>query len=383
MADRTNGLNNVDIGSGRRGFRNRNLGLGQAGTIVDAEWANGLQEEVVRTLELLGLTPSAVNREQLIQALRRLASGNITTLSANTTLTADSAGLVQVSASGGNVTLILPAVNAAGGAPLRFDILRTDTSGNTLTVQRAGSDTIEGATSLTIPPGGRLALIGDGASIWRQGTGPGRLLGVRVFSSTQTYTQTPGTRYVIVEAAGGGGGGAGSVATGASGTSIGTPGAAGAGGIGLYTSGFSGVTVTIGAAGTAGGTGGNGGTGGTTSFGALLSCPGGTGGQASGANTVLITGGQGNTSVPTGANIRAFASDGGGVCISASLAAGYGGGGGRSIFGPGGNAVSINQNGSAGIAPGSGGSGTAAFNNGVGLNGAAGAAGLCVIWEYA
>lgn len=167
MADRTNGLNNTDIGSGRRGFRNRNLGLGQAGTIVDAEWANGIQEEIIRLIEMAGIAPSAANREQMLQAVRRLSGGNVRTLSATGSLTADDAGLVLVDAGSGNRVITLPAANAAGGNPLRITLARIDSSANTVTVQRAGADTIEGATSLDLPGVERLSLVSDGASAWR------------------------------------------------------------------------------------------------------------------------------------------------------------------------------------------------------------------------
>lgn len=156
----------VDIGSGRRGFRDRNLSLSQAGTIPGATWFNGAQEEIVRAIELMGLTPSDANREQLIQAMRRLAGGNITSLTANASLTPDSSGLILVSAASGNVTLTLSAANAVSGLPQRMTIVRTDTSANTVTVQRAGADTIEGATSLTLPIGARLVLLSDGTGQW-------------------------------------------------------------------------------------------------------------------------------------------------------------------------------------------------------------------------
>ena len=161
----------VDIGSGRRGFRGRNLLLSQAGTIPDANWFNGAQEEIIRAIELMGLTPSEANREQLIQAIRRLAGGNVRTVSATTVLTADDAGLLLVDATAGNRTITLPAVNAAGGAPLRLTLARIDASANTVTVQRAGADTIEGATSIDLPVAERLSLISDGASAWRFPTG--------------------------------------------------------------------------------------------------------------------------------------------------------------------------------------------------------------------
>jgi hypothetical protein len=374
----------VDIGSGRRGFRGRNLFLSQAGTIPGADWFNGAQEEIIRAIEILGLTPSDANREQLIQAMRRLAGGNVRTITAGgVTLTADDAGMVLVNASG-SFGITLPAANGAGGLPQRLTFVRTDTAtGSTVTLSRAGSDTIEGATSWPLRVGDRLTLISDGALSWRTvGDDADRLIGVQIFTSGGTYTPTPGTSKVIVEAVGGGGGGAGSAVTVGNGTSIGGCGAAGAGGRGRYTSGFSGVTVTIGVGGTAGGVGSGGGNGGATSFGALLSCPGGVGGTASLAGTTPLAGGNGNQAVPTGANIYAHRGGNGSISQALDGSSSYGGNGGASMFGPGGSGPSVNSVGQAGVTPGSGGSGTAAYNNGSGVAGAAGAAGLILVWEY-
>lgn len=163
--DRVTG-NTVDLGSGRRGFRDRNLGLSQAGTIPGASWFNGAQEEIVRFVELMGLGPTDANREQLIQAARRMAGGYVRTIAANTVLTADDAGVVRVNAAGGPISVTLPAANAAGGAPLRITLLRTDTSANAVTVQRAGADLIEGSASTLMGLGARLTLVSDGASAW-------------------------------------------------------------------------------------------------------------------------------------------------------------------------------------------------------------------------
>jgi hypothetical protein len=292
LADRTNGLNNVDIGSGRRGFRNRNLGLGQAGTVVDAEWANGFQEEIIRTIELLGLTPSAVNREQLIQAFRRMAGGNVTTLAANTTLNADHAGLVLASASGGNVTLTLPAANGAGGLPQRLTIVRTDISTNTLNLVRGGTNTLNGlTTNCPLPVGATVTLISDGVSAWRV-VGSSGLAQVS-FITVSGMVTVPWWAWWLrrVRTWGGGGGGGGAL----NGACAGTGGSAGGYSERLNIPVVPGATysVTVGDAGSAGAAGGgNGGDGGTTSFGALCSATGGGGGF--GASSGIQT----TTSIP-------------------------------------------------------------------------------------
>lgn len=386
MADRTNGLNNVDIGSGRRGFRNRNLGLGQAGTVVDAEWANGVQEEIVRAIELLGISPSAANREQLIQAIRRMAGGNVTTLTATGTLTADNAGVVLASAAGGNVTLTLPAANAANGAALPFMIVRTDTTANTLTVQRAGSDLIEGASSMTLPVGQRLSLRSDGASAWViAGQRRGALIGVQVFTASGTYTPTPGMATCIVRCQGGGGAGGGATGAASGNVSLGAPGAAGAFGVGRFTAAQIGASqaVTIGAGG-AGVSGGAGGNGGTSSLGTLITAPGGPGGGTL-TNQVppTLSGNGSNSASPTGANIVGSQGAAGSFTTALSSSAAGAAPGGASVFGAGGYGVSINTNGIAGTNAGSGGSGSAVNSGGGSSTGGAGAPGIVIVEEYA
>lgn len=72
--DRITG-NTVDLGGGRRGFRDRNLALGQAGTIVPAAHLNAVQEELLAVIEAAALTPSASNLGQLLQAMSLLYGG--------------------------------------------------------------------------------------------------------------------------------------------------------------------------------------------------------------------------------------------------------------------------------------------------------------------
>lgn len=66
------------------------------------------------------------------------------------------AGLSQywfnVDATGGNITITLPAASTSfgSGMGIKYYFRRVDNSGNTITVSRAGSDTINGATSFTI-----------------------------------------------------------------------------------------------------------------------------------------------------------------------------------------------------------------------------------------
>lgn len=75
----------------------------------------------------------------------QIFGGSVTTVSAGVTaLTSANAGLVLVNASAGNVTINLPAANAQFG--LSFQFIRIDNSpGNTVTVNRTGTDTIDGS----------------------------------------------------------------------------------------------------------------------------------------------------------------------------------------------------------------------------------------------
>lgn len=63
----------VDLhGAGKDGFRDGNKALGIAATVVNAEYMNGVQEEIIRTIEAAGLTPTAADNTQLLQAINKL-----------------------------------------------------------------------------------------------------------------------------------------------------------------------------------------------------------------------------------------------------------------------------------------------------------------------
>jgi hypothetical protein len=80
--DRTQAANYVDIGGGKRGFRDRNLGTGVRGTTHAAADRNAVQESIVLAIEAAGLTPDANDWTLLTQAIRRL--GPVSTLLALT-----------------------------------------------------------------------------------------------------------------------------------------------------------------------------------------------------------------------------------------------------------------------------------------------------------
>ncbi|EFK1934165.1 hypothetical protein A8627_000514 [Escherichia coli] len=207
----------------------------------------------------------------------------------------------------------------------------------------------------------------------------GRLLNVRTFTSSGTYTPTAGTKFVVVEVQGGGGGSGGVPATGSSSVA-----ASGAGGAGAYakayiTSGFSGVSVTVGAGGAAGSSGGgDGGAGGTSSFGSLVSCPGGTGGRSTGSVAVSFPtsrGGSTETAAPTGGNIISSKGKAGAGSTVVNGTVGNFGTGAASPFSAGGTGGDGEN--------GSGGGGWINFVSQSARAGYAGGKGLVVVWEYA
>lgn len=213
----------------------------------------------------------------------------------------------------------------------------------------------------------------------------GRLIGTQVFTANGTYTPTPGTTSVIVEAVGGGGSGGAAAATTSGQAAAGGGGGSGAYGRSRFTTGFSGVAVTIGSAGAAPAAGANNGSpGGTTSFGALLSCPGGTAGIGASATAgVGVTGaGGGNGSNPSGANIIGFGGKGGANGISIGSGQGLAGEGGGNPLGTGGHYPI-----GTGARPGTGyGSGSSGANNNLSSAASAGVAaqpGIVIVYEYA
>ena len=202
----------------------------------------------------------------------------------------------------------------------------------------------------------------------------GRLISTRVFTSSGTYIPTPGTKRLRVTITGGGGGGGGCQAISNNETFFGAGG--GAGGTVIITPTLTNDRhpVTIGAGG-AGGVGAKAGLkGGDSSFGSVIA-PGGEGGGKSG---VTNTNG-GNGGVPSIGNIKIIGGcegDGqsGNISVSGEGGTSYWGGGGRAGAG----------GGVSGKAYGSGGGGAYdAGYSGTSMTGGKGAAGICIIEEFA
>ncbi|MGT8198660.1 phage tail-collar fiber domain-containing protein [Escherichia coli] len=202
----------------------------------------------------------------------------------------------------------------------------------------------------------------------------GRLVNTRVFTSSGTYTPTPGTKRIRVTITGGGGGGGGCKAISNNETFFGAGGGAGGTVITILTPTQNSYPVTIGAGGAGGVSATNGTSGGNSVFASLIA-PGGAGGGKVG---VTNTNG-GNGGVPSTGDIRITGGNGGdgqsgNISVSGEGGTSYWGGGGRAGAG----------GGVSGKAYGSGGGGAYdAGYSGTSMTGGKGAAGICIIEEFA
>ncbi len=372
--DRTIAPGYIDIGGGRRGFRDRNTVAGIAGTGISAADMNAQQEELLALVEGVGLTPNAAATAQVWQAVHRMAGRQIASFTGNATLTADH-GIVFVSAAGGSLTLTLPLASALGGnvqgagtvQAQQLTFIRTDTSANTVTLQRQGANTLGtgGSVNYLLGVSERLRIISDGNAAWHLASC--NLTGRRrhVMTSSGNFTVPAWVERIRAKVVAGGGGGAGCPAAGsaggggAGGTADGdlvvTPGAV-----------MAGVVGAAGAGGAAGNN--NGAAGGSSSF-STLSATGGGGGLSSGGGS--SSGGGGGTASGGLENISGgMGHDGVPSSVAGSGGVSTEGGGGRGASGGG-----IVANGRA---PGSGGGGAYGASAAAGGDGAAG---YIAIWD--
>lgn len=105
--DRINGADWVDIGGGKRGFRDENRASGVVGTEVTAAWLNGVQEEMAAVIESELIALSAGANNQLLTAIEAKLNKvrvnlpiypEILTASAKLTFSQPSAGTVRLGA---------------------------------------------------------------------------------------------------------------------------------------------------------------------------------------------------------------------------------------------------------------------------------------------
>ena len=77
-------------------FTGGNPGLGQAATIVSADWLNAVQEELLAVMTAAGVAPSKTTRNQLLTSLeglfRQKLTSNLTLYVAQSTATTRTTG---------------------------------------------------------------------------------------------------------------------------------------------------------------------------------------------------------------------------------------------------------------------------------------------------
>lgn len=386
--DRINSSNMASLTPGaRRGWQNQNLGTGIAGTVFDATYENGAQEELLALIEGAGLTPNASGWAQVLQGLLRRFGGNVTTLGASTTLTLDMAGLVLVYAGAGNLTLTLPPATVPGVSvggvtttlPLRYRLLRVDSDfNNTVTVQPSGTDVISSggaaAAPLLLPLGGEWEVLSTGTTTWFAIFSSAQPRGC-AFSATPgafTWTCPPGVFWVDVEAwdagAGGGyaasgswghGGGGGGYFRGVAGVIPGTVytstvGVGGVGGTSTIPDGASPATSTQVVLG---------------GLAVLFSAGGATAAQGGSGNGGINGAGGSAPSVSGYAGNTCMAIGGAGGTTGTSVSPAYGGSGGASFGGSTSSAFLVGTTAASGL-PGVGGNGGAGQPGAAGQNGA-------------
>jgi hypothetical protein len=216
------------------------------------------------------------------------------------------------------------------------------------------------------------------------GQATGRLLGVRVFTSSGTYVPSPGMTSVVIKVQGAGGNGGGGVLPSSGLVSIGAPGTCGAYAEGLFSAASIGASqvVTVGAIGTVGS--GAGGNGGSTSVGSIISAPGGIGGGSNAGIVPPTFNGNGAfTAVPTGGNLYAAQGAAGAASTATSTSIGLGGSGGASVFGAAIGGTASNNSAADAVNFGVGGGGTVVTTASVGgFAGGKAKGGIALIWEY-
>lgn len=161
------------FGPGKHGFKNGDLANGIQPTNLDSDWFNQVQEEISRVIEGGGLVLDGNVKTQLLQAIRRMAGGNVRTITAgHTVLTADDAGLVLVDGTAGGVTIALPPASILKALPFTFR--RIDSTGNVVTISVAGTgaDVIDaGDSTFGLIGNDTRKVVSDGVSSWHSDIG--------------------------------------------------------------------------------------------------------------------------------------------------------------------------------------------------------------------
>lgn len=167
---RANDLSDLNSASTAR----TNLGVPPSTRSISttAPLAGGGDLSADRTFTVAGATTGAVGVVQLTGDLAGTATAPTVpnkatkltvTTTKTTTYTAGANELIPVNAASGGFTITLPSANVAGQV---VAVRRLEFGGNTVTLQRAGSDTIGGNTTLSLVTTGGVTLVSDGAGLW-------------------------------------------------------------------------------------------------------------------------------------------------------------------------------------------------------------------------
>lgn len=276
---------------------------------------------------LTGMLGSSGTQAAALQSLGALG-GTVTTRATAYTVVASDRG--QVISCSGTWTLSLTSAATLGSG---FVVAAVNTGSGVITIDPAGTETVNGNATWTLNAGDAVAMVSNGvnwlvfASYIKPSTP--KQSGMQVFTSNGTFYVPDGVTRVKATVVGGGAGGgfpsyANSSAGGGAGVSIKsisglTPGAA--------------IAVTVGSAGSGAGVNGN-----SSSFGGYCTASGGlangNGGTATGGDINLV-GGSGGTASSYGGGGGA-----GGASGSEGFADGTGGQGGAGMFGSGGKGFS-------------------------------------------
>lgn len=142
-------------------------------TDLDPDVFNTVLAEMASLAGATGNALDPTNNAQARGAVKTLAGSNATGISTagTTTLTASQAGLIEVNATAGNITINLPAPNSTGTV-FRFEFLRVDSTANTVGVQTPSGSIINepsSTTAIALPGSSLTKLICDASNYIQDG----------------------------------------------------------------------------------------------------------------------------------------------------------------------------------------------------------------------
>lgn len=399
-------------------FTNGNPASGVAATIVDADWLNMIQQELISIVAAAGITPSKTTYNQVLSAIKRIGQSTVVladTGAVNAYSATNAVPLVAGTWVNGVVQQIAVAHTNNGASTYAPDGLAPIPiyglglqplqqgemfAGGTAILMKQTIAGVNGGNPICVLlecAGGAQQIAPATASqhavqLGQLASGTVNVGNRAQFASSSSFTVPANVTTIWYSGCAGGGGGGGS--GGISGVTASWSSTSGGGGgqpgqfvrrVPITVTPGQTLTISIGAAGTpgsngtAGGTGGNGGAGGNTTIsgtGVSVTLSGGAGGTGSAAisgsnNVVGAPGSAGGIGADDG--FWGIAVSGYGYDVG-----GQGGRGGNTPFGTSGGATKMQSAARAGAgygAGGSGGGGCVTQNSGVGYAGAAGGAG--------